>query len=118
MAAIGIGTLGETGGIEIGGIAGGDGDVTASCFPQHAVQKPGALCRVAEIGGDAQDVELRTAQRQRHREGVVDVIADVSVDDDFLRGARGRLRPGGTRQKNRSRNAERNNPDRHFPTPS
>ena len=87
-AALGIAALGEGAQIDIGGRAHGDGNVAAAQLAQHAVEHFRARRRVAEACRHADNVELRTGQRQPQGKRVVDIIADIAIDDDFL----GRLR--------------------------
>jgi hypothetical protein len=91
MSAIRVASLGEYA-VGFGGRAGGDGDILAAAFPEHAVDDPGAGFGVAEGGGNAEDFEFGAAQGESDGEGVVDVVADVGIDDDFFvrrRGLRG-----------------------------
>jgi len=83
MARFGIVTLRES---ALGGRgnASGYGDVGATGFGKEAVEKPGAGFRVAESGSDAEDLEFGTAESECHGEGVVNVVANVGVDDDFF----------------------------------
>ena len=62
-------------------------------------QRPGA--RVSPRGGDTQHLETGILKRNRQRERVIDVIADVGVDDDGQRArsvGRGHIRERDTRR--------------------
>ena len=72
----------------------GYGDVRAAGFREEAVEKLGAGFRVAERGRDAKDLEFGAAESQGDGESVVNVIADVGVDDDFFGGSRSGLGGG------------------------
>ena len=63
----------------------GHGNIGAAYGAKIAIKQPRAQFRIAECGGNAENVQLRAAQRQRHRERVVDVVADVGIDNDQLR---------------------------------
>jgi hypothetical protein len=53
---------------------------------EKAVHQPGPQLRIAKRRGHAHDFQFGTAQRQRKGEGIVDVIADIGIDDGQLRG--------------------------------
>ena len=78
VAALGEGALGRR------RYASGYGDVRATGFGKEAVEKLGAGFRVAESCGDAEDLEFGAAESKGYGEGVVDVVADVGVDDNFF----------------------------------
>ena len=86
-ARIGVGTLGE-GSFGRRGPAYSHGDVTSTCFREKTVEQFGAFGGVSEGGGDAENLELRASQREAYGESVVNVVADVGIDDDFLRRSR------------------------------
>ena len=65
--------------------AGRNRDIRASHFPQQAVEEFGAHFRVAKSGCNTKNLQLGTTQCQGYGESIVNVIADVRVDDDFLR---------------------------------
>ena len=83
MARFGIVTLRES---ALGGRGNASGyrDFGVASFSEETVEKPGAGFRVAESGGDAEDLEFGTAEGERHGEGVVNVVANVGIDDDFF----------------------------------
>src|SRR6266704_463929 len=64
--------------------ASGHGNVRATGFGEEAVKKLGASFGVAESCGDAKDFEFGAAERESDGEGVVNVVADVGVNDDFF----------------------------------
>jgi hypothetical protein len=71
----------------IGGVrrgAGENGNVGSASFAEKSIDDFGSGLGVAEGGGYAENFKLGAAESQRECEGVVDVIADVGVDDDFL----------------------------------
>ena len=53
-------------------------------FAQHAVQHLGARGGVAEGGRNAQHLEFRAGQGQPQGKGIVDIVADIAVDDDLF----------------------------------
>ena len=57
-------------------------------FGEETVKELGAQFGVAESGGDAENLELGAAEGEGNREGVVNVVSDVGVNDDFF-GLRG-----------------------------
>ena len=81
---LGVTTLGERA-FWRSGRAGGYGNVLAASFGEKAVKNLGAGFRVAKSGGDAEDLEFGAAESKSDGEGVVNVVADVRVDDDFFR---------------------------------
>src|SRR5581483_3238099 len=50
-----------------------------------AGEQSSAQSGVAEGGGDAENLQLRAAECQCHGKGIVDVVANVGVDDNFFR---------------------------------
>ena len=52
---------------------------------QIAVQQPRAHFRIAEGRCHPQDLQFRAFQRQRQRKRIIDVVADVGIDNDHLR---------------------------------
>ena len=93
VAGFGVATLRE-GTFGRRGNAGGYGDVRTADFGQEAVEKLGAGFRVAERGGDAKDLEFGATKSEAHGERVINVVADVGVDDDFFGEGGGRRRLG------------------------
>ena len=91
--ALGEGALGEGGG-RGGGGAGGDEDVAVAGIGEEAGKEAGAEGGVAEGGGDAEEVELGGLEEEGDGEGVVDVVADVGVEEDELGGGGGHLGSG------------------------
>ncbi len=101
---VGVGGLGEVAGFrvaalgEVGfgraGCAGGYGDFGAADFGEEAVEEFGAGFGVAEGGGDAEDLQFGAAEGEGDGEGVVDVVADVGVEDYFFGEGGGRRRLG------------------------
>ena len=87
---LGEGALGEGAGGG-GGRAGGDGDGGVAGVGEQAGEQAGAEGGVAEGGGDAEEVELGGLQEECDGEGVVDVVTDVGVEEDELRGSYHRL---------------------------
>jgi hypothetical protein len=63
-----------------------DWNVLVAVFAQQPVDQLGARFGIAEGGGNAENLQLRATQRQSNREGVVDIVADIGIDDDFLGG--------------------------------
>ena len=61
-----------------------DRNITAPRFSEHAVNNFRADLGVAKRRGDSQNLHLRAAQRQRHSKGIVNVVANIRVDDDLL----------------------------------
>ncbi len=61
-----------------------DGNFRAADFAQKSVDDAGTGFGVAEGSGYAKDFEFGAFDGEREGEGVVDVVADVGVDDDFL----------------------------------
>ena len=87
----------------------GHRNVLAAHGGQVAIDQAGAQFRVAEGGRDADDLQFRALEGQGQREGVVDVVADVGVDDGELRrgpglGRRGLREDGG--EPSREKQAE------------
>ncbi len=83
VAGFGVAALSERG-FGRGGCAGGYGDVGATDFGEEAVEEFGAGFGVAEGGGDAEDLQFGAAEGEGDGEGVVDVVADVGVEDYFF----------------------------------
>src|SRR5215472_14652066 len=71
-------------------------NVRAPDFAEHPVEQLGAHLRIAKRRGDAEDLQFGAAQGQRHRKRIVNVVADVGVNDDFF--GRRRLRRGRPRR--------------------
>ena len=61
-------------------------DVCVAGVREEAVEQAGAEGGIAEGGGEAEDPEFGAAQGEGDGEGVVDVVTDVGVDDDFCGG--------------------------------
>jgi len=59
-------------------------DFRAASFGKEAVEELGAGLGVTEGGSDAEDLEFGAAEGECDGEGVVDVVADVGVDDYFF----------------------------------
>jgi hypothetical protein len=78
---------------------------------QVPLQQPRPQLRIAVLRGNAQQAQLRAAQGQRQSKGVVNVVADVGVENDEFRledgraASRGRLRggSGGRSQRGQSK---------------
>ncbi len=93
---------------DVGGMrrsASDDGNISAACFPKKPIYDFGAGLGVAEGGGYAENLEFGTLESERQGEGVVNVIADVGINDySFWRGRRLRrllsLRTGNWAQDN------------------
>ena len=80
---LGIGGLGED--VVVGsGYAGRDRDCLAAHGRQVTVHQAGAQFRVAEFRGDAENLQFRALEGQRQGKRVVDVVADIGVDDGQL----------------------------------
>ncbi len=92
-AGFGVAALGEVG-FGRGGCAGGYRDFGAIDFGEEAIEELGAGFGVAEGGGDAEDLKFGAAEGEGYREGVVDVVADVGVEDYFFGEGGGRRRLG------------------------
>ena len=79
--------LGPIGLREFGGGAGSgadqDGDGSGVGFLEEAVDETSAKSGVAPGGGDAENLDFGATQCQSQSEGVVNVVADVGVEDDF-----------------------------------
>jgi hypothetical protein len=84
LPAFGVAALGEGAEIDIDRRTHGDGNVAAAQLAQHAIEHFGAGWRIAETGGHADDLKFRTGKCQPQREGIVDIVADIAVDDDFF----------------------------------
>ncbi len=82
----GVGGLCEVG--WLAGNAGKNRNIGATDCGQIAVDEAGAEFRVSKRGLDAEQVQFRTAQDKGQREGVVDVVANVGIENDELRGRR------------------------------
>jgi hypothetical protein len=100
MAGLGVAALRE-GALDGRGSSGGDGDFRTASFGEEAVEKFGSGFGVAEGGGHAEDLQFGAAQGQSYGESVVNVVADVGVNVDFLGSGGGRnLRgAGGSKRK-------------------
>src|SRR5262249_20428411 len=83
----------------------GDGDVSAADGVQQAAEDEGARVRVAVNGGDAVQADLGTRQDERQGEGIVDVAADVGVEQDGHLRHSGGISPERARQQ-RDRQSE------------
>ncbi len=55
-----------------------------TCVAQKAFCQAGAERGIAPRGGNAQNLDLRTLQRQGDGESIVDVVADIRIDDQQL----------------------------------
>ena len=82
-AGLGVAALGE-GALRGGGRAGSYGDVRTPDFSEEAVEKLGAGFGVAKSSGDAEDLEFGATESEGDGEGIVNVVSDVGVDDDFF----------------------------------
>src|SRR5215471_2307271 len=71
--------------LRLGRNARGDGYIGAPHFSQQAVKQLGALLCIAKRRCNSQNLQLGTTERQSHGESIVNVIADVGINDDFLR---------------------------------
>ncbi len=69
--------------------AGGDGDVFAANGVQVAIDEAGTQLGISKCGGDAEQFEFGAAQGQCEGERVVDIVADVGIEDRQLRSGRG-----------------------------
>ncbi len=92
MSAVAVAALGHRG-LGRCGRSGEDGNVGAAGFVEYAVHDSGASFGVSEGGGDAENFKLGTFEGKGKREGIVDVVAYVGIDDDFFARSRclGRL---------------------------
>src|ERR1700730_311887 len=63
----------------------GNWNIRSAGFLQKTAQQASPELRVAPRARNSQDLELRTVQREPHSEGVINIAADVGVDDDFFR---------------------------------
>ena len=63
----------------------GDWDIRSASFGEQAIDHLRTKFRVAPRAGDAEDLEFGTDQGEADREDIVDVVADVGVDDDLYR---------------------------------
>jgi hypothetical protein len=84
MAGFGVAALGK-GAFRRRGDADSYRDVRAADFGEETVEKLGAGLGVTKRGGDAEDLEFGAAESEGDSEGVVNVVADVSVEDYFFR---------------------------------
>uniref|UniRef100_E6PYA2 Uncharacterized protein n=1 Tax=mine drainage metagenome TaxID=410659 RepID=E6PYA2_9ZZZZ len=87
--SLGVGTLGEhIGGL--GGQPGSDRNGRRARSGEEAIKKTIHQARacfgIAKGGRDAQNPDLGAFEQQRESKGIVDVVADVGVDPDKLRG--------------------------------
>jgi len=80
---LGVAALGE-GAFRRRGDAGSYRDVRAADFGEETVEKLGAGLGVTKRGGDAEDLEFGAAESEGDSEGVVNVVTDVSVNDDLF----------------------------------
>ncbi len=81
LAEIGLGFCGD---------AFGDGDICGVGFDEEAVDHARAEFCIAPGAGDAEDFDFGAGEGEADGEDVVNVVADVGVDDDFC-GVRGRF---------------------------
>src|SRR5580658_4654754 len=68
----------------VSGCTGEDRNVGAAGFAEEPVDDFGSGFGVSEGGGNAENLELRAFESEGDRKGVVDIVTDVRVDDDFL----------------------------------
>src|SRR5712671_953447 len=70
----------------------GHRNVSAASFLQKTAQQTSPEMGAPPRTGNSQDLELRAAQCEPNRKGIINVVANVRVDDDFFgrRGARHR----------------------------
>jgi hypothetical protein len=85
----------------------GHGNVFPAGFFKEAAQQAGAEMRVAPSAGDSQNLKFRTSQREPNGEGIINIVADVGVDDNFFKSIRWRRR--GLRLRERRRTQEETN---------
>ena len=81
--AFGVAALGERG-LGRRGRASRHGYLLAADFGEEAVEKLRSGFGVPKGSGDAHDLQFGAAQGERDGEGIVDVVADISVDDYFF----------------------------------
>ena len=72
-------------GFRIGVNSDGYGDILAPGLAQQAIDELRPRLHVTECGRDAKDLQLRAAERESNSEGVIYVITNIRVDDDFFR---------------------------------
>ena len=68
----------------VGGNAGENGDVAAASLGEEAIENPSAGFGIAERRCDAENLEFGTAQGKGHSKSIVNVVADVGINDDFF----------------------------------
>src|SRR6185437_8819931 len=61
-----------------------DRDIAPANRREIPVDQARAQFGVTKVGGDTENLDLRTAQYQREGERIVDVIPDVGIQDDEL----------------------------------
>jgi len=83
VAAFGVAALGERG-LGRRGRTGGHGYLGVADFGEEAVQELGTGFGVTEGGSDAEDLEFGAAEGECDGEGIVDVVANVGVDEYFF----------------------------------
>ena len=75
-----------------------DGNVRVAGFREQAIRQTGAQVGISPSRRDSDNFELGTGKRKTDGERVVDIVADVGIDDDFDfrggAGGRGRRRLG------------------------
>ena len=59
-------------------------NILPASFAEQSIRNLRSAFGVAESCRDAQNLYLRAAQRQRHGKGVINVVTDVSVEDDLF----------------------------------
>src|SRR5262252_9547065 len=62
-------------------------NVRAPDFAEHPVEQFRAHLRIAKRRGDAKDMQFGAAYSQRYGEGVINIVANVCVNDDSLGGS-------------------------------
>ena len=65
----------------------GNGNIRARRFFEQAVEELGSHFRIAKGSGDAEDLQFRAAQGQSYGKSIVNVVANVRINDDPFLGS-------------------------------
>src|SRR5258707_14997649 len=72
-------------------------NVSAASFLQKTAQQTCPEMGVPPSAGNSQNLELRAAQCEPNRKGIINIVANVRVDDDFFGRLGARHRSSGLR---------------------
>src|SRR5215472_15313409 len=65
----------------------GNRNIRAPHFSEQAVEELGPHFRIAKSGGDPEDLEFRAAQGQSYGKSIVNIVANVRINDDLFFGS-------------------------------